>query len=488
MPKHKPQPTLGESDAPGVSVLPRPRPGTDLPHGHTGISFLHSKNGLRWRVWDFGVAVAAFWIAFALSPYTETMPAVWYLLTVGSLYGFLLNSVARICGVPQPEHGISAYELLVTCVFAVGVSYFIFSAVVGLTLVRTYGRYIVGLTLGLSAIGMAAPRYVLGRLLVRQPLGIVIYGAGTRGRACAQKLQTSPLFHTVGFLDCKTELRGTSVEGAPVLGTIQEWSPERLHEQGVAMVILCVGSDLIDENAAQLGKLRSGGVELLTMGALYEQYFRAVEINADSLHLLASQPFILHNSSNLIAKRLLDLTVAGTALILTLPLWPLIALLIKLDSRGSVFFRQTRVRRHGQLFTIYKFRTMRLDAEKTGAQWATVNDPRITRLGRLLRQSRLDELPQLWNVLKGDMSIVGPRPERPEFVETLSRNIPFYDQRHLLPPGLTGWAQIRYRYAASEEDAKHKLSYDLYYIRNMSLTLDLEILLRTLPLLMKGSR
>ncbi len=452
------------------------------------LSFLHSRGGLRWRIWDFAVAVAAFWIAFALSPYTEKMPAVWYLLTVGALYGFLLTTVARTCGVPQPEHGACVYELLVTSLLAVAISYFIFNAIVGLTLVRTYGRYIVGITLGLSMLGVAAPRYVLGRLMARQPLGVMIYGAGSQGRTCVRKLLTSKLFRVVGFLDHKADLRGASIEGVPVLGPIQEWTPQRLLDHGVALVVLCVRSRLIRENAGELAKLRRGGVELLTLGALFEQYFKTIEVDCDSLPLLASRPLILHNSPNLVAKRLLDLAVASTALILTLPLWPLLALLIRLDSRGPALFRQTRVRRHGELFTIYKFRTMCLDAEKDGAQWAAVDDPRVTRLGRLLRLTRLDELPQLWNVVKGDMSLVGPRPERPEFVEHLSRSIPFYDQRHLLPPGLTGWAQILYRYGASEEDARHKLAYDLYYIRNMSLSLDLEILLRTVPLLMRGSR
>ena len=187
-------------------------------------------------------------------------------------------------------------------------------------------------------------------------------------------------------------------------------------------------------------------------------------------------------------KRAFDLFLVLGAFLLLWPLLLLSALLVWHFHGRPVLFAQRRPGWRGRPFLIYKFRTMCLDAEKDGAQWAAVDDPRVTRLGRLLRLTRLDELPQLWNVVKGDMSLVGPRPERPEFVEHLSRSIPFYDQRHLLPPGLTGWAQILYRYGASEEDARHKLAYDLYYIRNMSLSLDLEILLRTVPLLMRGSR
>jgi hypothetical protein len=310
MSMNEPEPVPGAS-AP-LALAPTPTAAASH-HGRAGLSFLHSRDGLRWRFWDFSVAVAAFWIAFAISPYTEKMPAVWYLTAVGGLYGFLLSTVARTCGVPQPEHGVSVYELLVTSLLAVSLSYFIFSTIVGLTLVRTYGRYIVGVTLQLSVLGVAVPRYVLGRLMQRQPLRVMVYGAGSQGRSCVQKLQTSPLFRVVGFLDCKPELRGTCIEGIPVLGPIQEWIPERLVNQGVALVVLCVRSKLIRENAEELAKLRRGGVELLTLGALFEQYFKTVEVDHDSLPLLASRPLILHNSPNLVAKRLLDLAVASAA-------------------------------------------------------------------------------------------------------------------------------------------------------------------------------
>jgi exopolysaccharide biosynthesis polyprenyl glycosylphosphotransferase len=186
-------------------------------------------------------------------------------------------------------------------------------------------------------------------------------------------------------------------------------------------------------------------------------------------------------------KRIADIAAALVGLVLTGPLWPLLALLIRLDSPGPVFFRQQRVGRHGRLFCIYKFRTMRLNAETHGAQWAVAGDPRVTRLGRLLRQSRLDELPQFWNILRGDMSLVGPRPERPEFVEQLARQIPHYRQRHLIKPGLTGWAQINYSYGASVEDAHRKLCYDLYYLKHRSIELDAAIIIRTVGTFVLGA-
>ena len=166
----------------------------------------------------------------------------------------------------------------------------------------------------------------------------------------------------------------------------------------------------------------------------------------------------------------------------------LAALAVKLESRGPIFYSQIRTGLHNQPFKIWKLRTMRADAEKDGPQWARGKDHRVTRIGRFLRRSRLDEVPQFWNILKGEMSLVGPRPERPEFVEKLSREIPFYNPRHLVKPGLTGWAQINYPYGASSEDSMNKLKFDLYYIKHASPGLDLQIMLRTIGAMMKGSR
>ncbi|MGD8452883.1 MAG: sugar transferase [Phycisphaerae bacterium] len=187
-------------------------------------------------------------------------------------------------------------------------------------------------------------------------------------------------------------------------------------------------------------------------------------------------------------KRLLDVVAATIGLVLSLPLWVLIAIAIRLDSAGPVFFRQRRVGRHGRIFTIYKFRTMRVDAEKDGARWADKNDPRVTRIGRFLRLSRMDELPQLWNILCGEMSIVGPRPERPEFVDHLSKAIPHYRQRHLLKPGLTGWAQIHFPYGATVEDTYRKLCFDLYYLKHRSIDMDFGIIIRTIGTFLLGAR
>jgi exopolysaccharide biosynthesis polyprenyl glycosylphosphotransferase len=189
-------------------------------------------------------------------------------------------------------------------------------------------------------------------------------------------------------------------------------------------------------------------------------------------------------------KRVFDILVASLLLVLASPLVVVVALAVKLDSRGPLFYRQERVGLHGKAYWVWKFRSMRTDAEKNGAVWAQANDGRATRVGRFIRKTRMDEIPQVFNVLVGDMSFVGPRPERPVFVEQLKRQIPFYGLREAVKPGITGWAQIRYPYGASVDDARNKLEFDLYYVKNGSLFLDIGIIFHTVRhvLLGRGAR
>jgi len=188
-----------------------------------------------------------------------------------------------------------------------------------------------------------------------------------------------------------------------------------------------------------------------------------------------------------ISKRAVDFLVASLLLIIFAPISLITAFAIKLDSPGPVLFTQERVGENGKIFRILKFRSMRADAEKyTGPVWATEDDPRITRVGRIIRKLRIDEVPQLWNVFKGEMSFVGPRPERPYFVEQLKEKIPYYNERFSVKPGITGWAQVKYPYGASEKDALEKLKYDLYYIKNMSIFMDLMVIFQTAKIVLLG--
>ncbi len=211
-----------------------------------------------------------------------------------------------------------------------------------------------------------------------------------------------------------------------------------------------------------------------------------VDLNSFSIEQVAPNPVAARSLWARGAKRAVDMAASLMLVVFTSPLLLLTALLIKLESNGPVFYKQIRVGRGGQHFSIYKFRSMTVDAEKSGVQWAAGNDARVTRVGRFIRKTRIDEIPQTFNILKGEMSFVGPRPERPEFTHMLAAEIPHYNDRHLVKPGLTGWAQIRYPYGASVEDARQKLTYDLYYIKHFSFVLDLFIIIRTVKVAVKG--
>jgi sugar transferase (PEP-CTERM system associated) len=252
---------------------------------------------------------------------------------------------------------------------------------------------------------------------------------------------------------------------------------------------------LDDRRGAPLAPLleaRMEGIKITNYLSFWERETRRVNLKAlDPSWLIYSDGFRVSTVMNSALKRMMDIVASLSLLIIMLPTMVLVAVAIRLDSPGPIFYKQERVGRNGSLFKIYKFRTMRADAENSGIpQWASLHDPRITRIGSFLRMMRIDELPQVLNVLRGDMSFVGPRPERPFFVHSLSRDIPFYLERHRVRPGITGWAQINYPYGASIEDAKAKLSYDLYYIKNFSLLFDLLIILSTAQavLFKKGGR
>lgn len=252
-------------------------------------------------------------------------------------------------------------------------------------------------------------------------------------------------------------------------------------------VIIAMGDRRGSLPVEELLELRLSGVKIEDATTLLEKIYGKIEL--DQLRpswLIFSEGFWLNPASQLM-RRIVSILISLTGLILALPLIPFIALAVKLSSPGEVFYRQKRVGQNGTIFYCYKFRTMRADAEADcGATWASDDDPRITRVGKFLRTTRLDEIPQLWNVLHGDMGFVGPRPERPEFVEWLSREIPFYRLRHVIRPGLTGWAQVRYKYGNTVEDSKEKLQYDLYYIKNCSLGLDLLIMFETVKTVLLG--
>lgn len=283
----------------------------------------------------------------------------------------------------------------------------------------------------------------------------------------------------VGFIDPDPARIGAPVLNPGVIGSIDD-IPAIVRARRVDRVVVSLANARGQLPMDKLLQMKMEGVRFDHLAALYEEYTGKIALeNLRPSWLIFSAGF---RKSPLLrsAKRCMDVVGACAGMVLGVPLLLLIAVAVKATSRGAVFYHQERVGRHGQVFTVHKFRSMRHDAEAaTGVVWASRNDNRVTFVGRFLRRSRFDELPQLWNILKGEMSLVGPRPERPEFVKELSRRIPFYGERHAVRPGLTGWAQVRYTYGASTEDALEKLQYDLFYIKNMSMARDLLIIFDT---------
>ena len=253
-------------------------------------------------------------------------------------------------------------------------------------------------------------------------------------------------------------------------------------------LVVLTGRDEPAGTFARLLDAAQAGFRVVQLTEFYEYAFGRVPIEDLPHEWFMSVLHLYQRRYSRAVKRALDLAGASLLLLLTLPLFPLLAMFVQ-QTEGPVILRQIRLGEHGKPFTIYKFRTMRADAERSGtAVWAAARDPRLTRTGGVMRRLRLDELPQLWNVFRGDMSLVGPRPERPEFLSELTQHLPYWTRRHLIKPGLTGWAQVRQGYAASADETATKLSYDFWYLRHRSLTVDLAILLRTVLVVLQGDR
>jgi sugar transferase (PEP-CTERM system associated) len=311
---------------------------------------------------------------------------------------------------------------------------------------------------------------------------VYVLGTGDRARRLVQGLQTrSELGIDVAGWSGELATSSTRESMAAQLRELRQ-------DKSLNRIIVAMQDRRDTMPMQELLQLRlEGAVQIEEATSWLEKISGKIEV--DQLYpswIIFAKGFHFSDTFRLI-RRILNLSAGLVGLLLAAPLIPFIALAIRLDSPGSILYRQRRVGRGEKVFYCYKFRTMRQDAEAdSGPTWADDDDPRITRVGRFLRVSRLDEIPQLWCVLKGDMAFVGPRPERPEFVEWLTREIPYYSVRHLVRPGITGWAQIRYRYGNTVEDAKEKLQYDLFYIKNASVGLDVLILFQTIKIVLLG--
>jgi sugar transferase (PEP-CTERM system associated) len=304
---------------------------------------------------------------------------------------------------------------------------------------------------------------------------VYVLGCGRRARTVAETLRASR--------DAGMEVVGWEGE-CEVHGRLDRFAADlrafRSPKPGIDRVIVAMEDRRESMPVRELLDLRLRGVVIENSSTLLERLSGKLPLDGLNPSTLIFTEGFRMSASQQLFRRLLSFAVSFVALVICLPIIPLIILAVRLSSPGPIFFSQTRVGQRGRSFTVFKFRTMRNNAEAQGAVWATKDDPRVTSIGRFMRKTRLDEIPQLWNVLRGDMAFVGPRPERPEFVQWLSQEIPFYDLRHMIRPGITGWAQVRYRYGASLEETKRKLEYDLYYVKHQSIGLDLLIMFETI--------
>ncbi|OZA93228.1 MAG: sugar transferase [Erythrobacter sp. 34-65-8] len=318
---------------------------------------------------------------------------------------------------------------------------------------------------------------------------VMVLGAGARAerlRLLAERPESG--FVLVAFIKMS--------DGAPVVAEAIPRSA--IHDLGafvaklgVSEVVLALEERRNSLPLKDLLRIKTQGVHVNDFSSFMERETGRVDLDSvNPSWLIFSDGFSSGRMVSSAAKRVFDILASGLLLLLTLPVIALFAVLVKLDSKGPAFFRQQRVGLYGETFEVIKLRSMRTDAEKDGVKWAEKNDPRITRLGRFIRKVRIDELPQTWSVLKGEMSFVGPRPEVPKFVAELEEHLPYYAERHMVKPGITGWAQINYPYGASVEDSRNKLEYDLYYAKNYTPFLDLLILLQTLRVVLwsEGAR
>lgn len=357
----------------------------------------------------------------------------------------------------------------------------------GRTLWRSNLFYAMFISMGL----LFAVRLVLGGLLGTAAFRrrVLVFGAGERANRL-RRLSERPEagFAIVGYIGMTEGPH--AVEEAINRSAIHNLT-RFVENLGVSEVVLALEERRNALPLRDLLRIKTTGVHVNDFSTFLERETGRVDLDTvNPSWLIFSDGFSSGRMFSSALKRLFDIAVSGTLLVFALPLIVLFALLVKIDSRGPAFFRQTRVGLYGQNFSVIKLRSMRTDAEAGGAQFAQKNDPRVTRIGRFIRKVRIDELPQAWSVLKGEMSFVGPRPERPEFVAELEEHLPFYAERHMVKPGITGWAQINYPYGASLEDSRHKLEYDLYYAKNYTPFLDLIILLQTLRVVLwhEGAR
>ncbi|OPY09671.1 MAG: UDP-N-acetylgalactosamine-undecaprenyl-phosphate N-acetylgalactosaminephosphotransferase [Syntrophaceae bacterium PtaB.Bin095] len=431
----------------------------------------------------------AVWVRFGqlanwTSIYREAM-IVSLVMYLAILYVFDMYNIERIKNVPDMLVRIAS-----SFAFAgILLTFFFFFFPGG-----RFGRGIFFIHLFLSWFLVSAWRLLFSRLyrftIVKQKL--LIIGAGKSARYLMEALNSDlSEYEIIGFLDDDPRKQGRQIDSSQVIGYISQFD-DIIDKIGHFTAVIAITRDRRYRMLRDILQARIKGVTVVEMPNLFESITGRIPVkHIQEGWLLFSDGFLLLNKEFIQRfKRLNDVALSVFLMAALSPIALISSLLIKLESRGPVLFVQKRVGKDGLVFDLIKLRSMYENAESNGPVWAEQNDSRVTKVGRWIRRFRFDEIPQLWNILRGEMSFIGPRPERPEFVSTLEKQIPYYYLRHAVKPGLTGWAQVNYPYGASLRDAEIKLEYDLYYLKNMSLLLDFKILLKTIGVIFfrQGSR
>ncbi|MBK8323936.1 MAG: TIGR03013 family PEP-CTERM/XrtA system glycosyltransferase [Betaproteobacteria bacterium] len=472
-----------------------PRPGfSDIPQSArvTTLRFF-SGNTHRIAALALAEAVVLFCAPFlaAMLRYPEGIAAVE--TNSGPLWSRALLVTAIVLGalsslgLYQLRHRARFTGVLARVIVAVGAGMAALGSVFFLLPGLQLGTSVTALTAALSIAGLAATRLAFAGLVDQEVFKrrVLVWGSGERAATIGQRLRRSTDqrgFRVVGYVNAPGDELKVGAEN--IYSCNQDLldivTRERVHEVVVAMDDRRRGFP-----EAFLRECRLRGVNVVDIVQFLERETGRVSVELAAPSWLIYSRGFRADMVRVAAKRAFDIAASSVLVVLTLPVMLLATLAIWLEDRGPIFYRQVRTGQGGKPFKIIKFRSMSVNAESGGkAVWAVKNDPRVTRVGAFIRKVRIDELPQAFNVLVGDMSFVGPRPERPEFVQNLQRSIPFYAERHFAKPGITGWAQVRYPYGASENDAREKLGYDLYYVSNHSLVFDFMILLQTVEIVL----
>ncbi len=440
-----------------------------------------------WLLLDTAIIAVAVYVAYWVFPppgLLETRHiALWEAL---SIFAFALILASLVFGLYERETFMSRSRTLTRMLLTTTTATVIAYAVIYVIMYATVSRRVSGLAMSMFCACGVSVRLAAWWVAHQVHCGLLV--VGTRelydSLVAAQAEGLLHEYRFVGYAVPGTE-QSSAPHRKPCVGSIADQIDE-LGRLGVTDIVVSDGVAREASVMSWMGPCLQRGCRVTNEATFYEKATGQILIDEITPAWFLSADLKVHCDQHATLKRIMDLILAATGLCLTAALWPIIAIAIKLCDGGPVFYSQDRVGQNGRVFRLHKFRTMRIDAENGKSVWSSPNDPRVTRVGRFLRRTRLDELPQLYDALLGRMSIVGPRPERPDFVRDLSEHLPFYAQRHLVKPGITGWAQISFRYGSSIEDARRKTQFDLYYLKHMSFELDLIILFRTVGTFLRG--